>query len=62
MTSVKYILARLMMLPQTSHDWEQQWLSQWFIAGTPMTAQGSRYTLRHAIIAPKELVSGYLEK
>jgi len=43
------------MLPQTSHDWEQQWLSQWFIAGTPMTAQGSRYTLRHAIIAPKEL-------
>jgi hypothetical protein len=39
MKSVKYILARSMMLPQTSHDWEQQWLSQWFIAGTPMTAR-----------------------
>jgi len=35
----------------------QQWLNQWFIAGTPMTAQGSRCTLRHATIAPKSWLS-----
>ena len=33
----------------------QQWLNQWFIVGTPMTAQGSRCTIRPPIIAPQKL-------
>jgi len=34
---VKYMLARSMMLTQTSRLW-QQWLNQWFIVGTPKIA------------------------